>query len=243
MPDFEIFEVGGCVRDEILGLPIKDVDYTVVGPKSFEEFEAKLESMGFKIFVRTPEHFTIRAHFPKGWEFAGRDVSRLTGDFVLARKEGAYSDGRRPDKVEVGTLYDDLARRDFTVNAIAKNEFGEYIDPFDGVTDLTGWKMLRAVGSAEDRIREDALRALRALRFSLTKGFNIDTDIHDVLDSTWLPELVEVISFERRMDELDKMLKFDTIATLSILETLPEELKAAILTGYRLTPTSKKAKR
>lgn len=239
MTDIELYEVGGCVRDDLLGIPTKDVDYTVVGPQSFEEFRAALENFGFTIFVESPEHFTVRAHFPHGWKFAERDCSHLTADFVLARKEGAYSDGRRPDEVEVGSLYDDLARRDFTVNAMARDEWGEIIDLFGGMNDLR-WKRLTCVGSAEERFTEDALRALRAIRFSITKGFTVDDDIIAALDSAWLPPLVERVAAERRREELERCFKFDTLATLASLASLSGKLHSAIFSGgIRLAATMK----
>lgn len=238
MSEFILFEVGGCVRDELMGLSSKDIDYTVVGPESFNEMVETLRRMGFVIFKEDAPHFTARAHFPRDWEFAGRNVGDMTADFVLARNESGYSDGRHPDKVEVGTLYDDLARRDFTVNAIAKDEFGILIDPFGGQADLKARRLV-AVGGAERSFSDDALRALRALRFTLTKGLAPDADILDALDSTWLPDKVRAISFERRMEELDKMFKFDTLTTLTIIETLTRPLRAAMFDGFHLTTTNK----
>ena len=191
----KIFMVGGCVRDEILGRHSKDIDFSVVvEPKDqhpgdpdfsfaphdpFEVMKRKLEFAGFKIFTENKEHLVIRAHVPKneGWVFADLPAN-TTADFVLARKEGTYSDGRRPDAVEPGTLHDDLARRDFTMNAIAKDEFGNFHDPFNGRADIAA-HMIRAVGSPEDRFSEDALRILRAFRFSATLGFWIEKNTFD----------------------------------------------------------------
>lgn len=239
MTDIELYEVGGCVRDDLLGIPTKDVDYTVVGPSTFEEFRDALERFDFTIFVESAEHFTVRAHFPHGWDFAGRDCSKLTADFVLARKEGAYSDGRRPDEVEVGTLYDDLARRDFTVNAMAKDETGHIIDLFGGMEDLKH-KRLTCVGSTQERFTEDALRALRAIRFAVTKAFSLDGDIIDALHSDWLPPLVEKVSAERRREELERSFQCDTLRTLECLEGLPWPMKYAIFSGgLRLAATMK----
>lgn len=238
----ELYEVGGCVRDGLLGIESKDIDFTVVAP-SYNAMKYFLIDTGFTIFLESPEYFTIRARFPGlvvddciPVRFAGmRNLP--TADFVLARKEGEYTDGRRPDVVEVGTLYDDLSRRDFTVNAIARDKDGNYIDPFGGRLDLER-RLLRAVGNAEDRIREDALRALRAIRFGITKGFYLDGDISEVLHSTWLPELIESVSVERRREELDKCFKADTMATLDILQSLPRALTRAIFSGgLRLKPT------
>ncbi len=101
----KIYLVGGSIRDQLLGLKSKDLDYAVEAG-SYEEMRDYIKENG-KIFLETPEYLTIRAHLKNG----------EPADFVLCRKDGEYSDGRRPDKVTPGTLYDDLARRDFTVNA------------------------------------------------------------------------------------------------------------------------------
>src|SRR6478735_1674813 len=158
----KFYQVGGCVRDSLLGVESKDIDFSVEAPSYEAMREAVIERCGGNpesIKVDKPEFATIRAIDPK-----------LGGvDFVLCRKDGAYSDGRRPDSVEMGTLLDDLARRDFTVNAIARADDGSLIDPFNGQADLK-LRLLRCVGGV-DRLREDSLRMLRAFRFAITKGF------------------------------------------------------------------------
>lgn len=239
-----LYEVGGCVRDELLGLKTKDIDFTAVVSGTlidpFHYLRSFLVSSGFEIFVETPQYLTIRARFPKNyWLASGTPVKGLTADFVLARKDGEYTDGRRPDEVQAGTLLDDLKRRDFTVNAMAKDETGQIIDPFDGQADLKAG-ILRCVGSAEDRLREDALRALRALRFAVTKGFVLDPELWIAMRSEWLPELVAKVSAERREIELSKAFKHDTMETLFCLGQLPHDLKAAIFSGnLRLDATLK----
>lgn len=244
----KMFEVGGCVRDEILGVHSKDIDFSVVLEKSdfpgpgtviympdaFTQMEAILTRMGFKIFLSTPEHLTVRAQFPKDSE-----RSRLTADFVLARKEGTYSDGRRPDSVQVGTLEDDLARRDFTMNAIAKDSEGNLIDPFGGVQDIND-RVIRAVGSAFERLSEDALRAVRALRFSVTKGFRIDHEVAFAMESAAVLESIEnKISDERIKDELSKMFRFDTVASLLAMQRFPALTRAVFAGSVSLDSTMK----
>lgn len=233
----KMYEVGGCVRDEILGVKSKDIDYSVVltndeqdiiferGQEPFEFMANSLVDMGFKIFLETPEHLTVRAQFPKGSKNVG-----LTADFVLARKEGTYTDGRRPDSVEPGSLMDDLARRDFTMNAIAKDTDGSYIDPFNGVQDIEDG-LIRAVGDPMDRLREDALRAMRAIRFAVTKGFEIENSLDSAIYSTEVADLIEnKISDERISDELSKMFRFDTRRSIEILNMYPD-LSDAIFAG------------
>lgn len=255
----EMFEVGGCVRDEILGIKSKDIDFTVVLDPSeivprraksgklidqtpFEIMDAELQRRGFQIFLRTPEFLTIRARFPRpGGNLAliKNEWAGMTADFVLARKETTYSDGRRPDAVEPGTLLDDLSRRDFTMNAIAKDAQGNLIDPFNGRADIDA-KIIRAVGNARDRIiGEDALRGLRAIRFSITKGFTIDLETFDVLDSAEFREALRSVSVERQREELDKMFKANTTRTMHALLVLGLVDTLFDNTGLRLMPTMK----
>lgn len=226
----KLYMVGGAVRDELLGVKSKDIDFAVEA-QSFDAMRHSLLEDGFEIFLETPEHFTIRARGPRsGFSFAGRELGGQTFDFVLCRREGAYSDGRHPDEVSVGTLADDLRRRDFTINAMAINSSGQLIDLFAGQSDLhAGW--LRCVGSAEERLREDALRAIRALRFSITKDMSLDSELVRALDSTWLPPLMKSVSTERKREELLKCFRFNTDKTLDTLFTLSLDLRDAILSG------------
>lgn len=231
----QMFEVGGCIRDALLGVPSKDIDFTVVldterfypdglnyrGNTPFEVMTLNLRRMGFKIFLETPEYLTVRAQFPTSLdgelEFFGADMARLTADFVLARKESTYTDGRRPDVVKVGTLEDDLARRDFTMNAIARDADGNLTDPHNGVQDIER-KIIRAVGDPFERLTEDALRAVRALRFAVTKGFDIEFHLDRVLRTREIAELIETkISDERIQIELSKMFRYDSFASVDIL--------------------------
>lgn len=231
-----MWEVGGCVRDSLLGVESKDIDFAVEAP-SFDAMREFLVEESFEIFLETPEYFTIRARFPREHDSHGHK----SADFVLCRKDGEYVDGRRPDSVSHGTLHDDLRRRDFTVNAIAKSLSGELIDPFGGQVDLKKG-LLRCVGSAKERFTEDALRALRAIRFSITKGFKMDDDIRHALHSDWLPPLVAKVSTERRKDELHKCFFHDVDKTLIKVVALPDEMREAIFTGgLWLRPTMEKS--
>lgn len=244
----EMFEIGGCVRDELLGVKSKDIDFSVVlsdedvalsavGP--FETMVARLMQMGFKIFLETPEHFTVRAQFPKGSMVWGSAVKTLTADFVLARKEGTYSDGRRPDSVEIGTLEDDIRRRDFTMNALAKASNGTIIDMVGGVQDIND-RVIRAVGNPLDRLNEDALRAVRALRFSVTKGFRIDKELEYAMQVVSVLDAIEhKISDERISDELSKMFRFDTVESLVAMNRYPALTRAMFSGRVSLDSTMK----
>jgi tRNA nucleotidyltransferase (CCA-adding enzyme) len=241
MTDVALFAVGGSVRDELLGLPTKDYDFTAV-VSDVDTVEAAwcalnfyLDDHGFEVFLSTPKFFTLRARFPVGHEYAG-----MTADFVLARTEGPYSDGRHPDWVAPGTLLDDLARRDFTVNAIARDLKGNIIDPFDGQRDLQEG-LLRAVGDVETRFSEDALRALRAVRFSVTKGLTLHGAVEAALASEWLPGLLRKVSVERRRAELLTALRHDALATMDLLYSLPPSFREAVFSdGLWLKPTLEK---
>lgn len=228
----EFFQIGGSVRDEILGVRSKDIDFTCVAD-SYEEMRDAVLASGMKIVVETPEFFTIRA-------VAKKPFMGFTGglDFVWSREEGPYSDGRRPDWVEPGTLFQDQARRDFTINSIAKAADGSFVDPFDGQTDIQKG-IIRAVGDAEDRIREDALRGLRALRFSITKGFEIDRDIERCMQRGWFIEALESVSKERQREEMEKMFAHDTAASMRLLMRFGSVMATVFSDGLRLSATMK----
>jgi len=214
---YKLYEVGGKIRDEALGLTSKDVDYSVVFSdykhqpieEVFDIFVSNIKSKGFEVFVETPECFTVRAMFPKDHQYSG------VADFVLARKELYYPDrGRKPISV-LGTLHDDLERRDFTVNAMAKGEDGVIIDPFDGHDDLA-LGILRTPKDAILSFNNDPLRILRAMRFAITKNFNFSDDINHAI-SMFDSSKMEVVSEERIREELHKMFKHDTLATLAYI--------------------------
>jgi tRNA nucleotidyltransferase (CCA-adding enzyme) len=237
----EMFAVGGWVRDRIMGVESNDMDFTVVGG-SFDDMRAHLLQEGFQIFLESPEYLTIRARFSNSSEWLQHvpGLKLPTADFVLARQEGAYSDGRRPDLVRPGTLLDDLKRRDFTVNAIAMNVDGFYIDPFHGQRDIEH-NLLTCVGHVDDRFTEDSLRALRAIRFHLTRGFSLGVTIREALQSDWVPPLLESVSVERKREEMLKCFKHDTLATMEFLSTkTSREFRAAVFgDGLWLQPSLK----
>lgn len=239
---FDFAEVGGAVRDSMLGLDSKDVDFVAVPTVQFdtadEAFSAlvnHLKETGFKVFLETPQFFTVRAQVPDGHSLKLRTN---VADFVLARRDGPSSDGRRPDFVLPGTLFDDLQRRDFTVNAMAILN-GELVDPFDGKDDLNS-NLLRFVGNPTDRIAEDGLRVMRALRFHVTKGFDVDADSWDAINSDFAAEMLSRVSVERVRDELDRMFAANTVQTMETLSDLRRSLKRAIFRdNLTLMPTLK----
>jgi tRNA nucleotidyltransferase/poly(A) polymerase len=232
----KVYEVGGCVRDALLGLPCNDVDFVGVAP-SFNHLRHYVEHvLGLEVIEGTvkPEYATFKARVPKGHKLRERCTS---ADFVLARVDGPSSDGRRPDYVEPGTLEDDLKRRDFTVNAMARDlETGELVDLYEGQQDLKN-KVLRFVGDPKTRIQEDGLRVLRALRFSVTKGFSLVETMS--LDSDYALEALRSVSRERMREELEKMFKHDTLFSLTLLQAFPRLLPVLFKDGLRLSATMK----
>ena len=247
MDDFKFYEVGGCVRDEILGLKSKDIDYVAVPSDGllkdvtsahdmFDILESYLKEEGFELFLVTPDCFTIRAKFPKGHKYQG------VADFVMARKEVGYVPDTRQPIIVPGTLYDDLERRDFTLNALAKDENGEIIDYFEGMWALEN-KILLTPLDSKITMMDDPLRLLRAFRFSITKGFTISPRIWETCLMVGIVEkLDKVVSQERIRDEVFKMMKHDTLKTLELFERIrivnPDILKIMFGKGIWLKPTN-----
>jgi tRNA nucleotidyltransferase/poly(A) polymerase len=218
---FTFYEVGGKVRDEILGLESKDVDYVAVpnevllgqyteAPQMFKVLSDYLISERFEIFLETANCYTIRAKFPSGHKYKG------VADFVMARKEIGYVEGTRTPIIVPGTLYDDLERRDFTLNAMAKDADGKIIDYFNSMEDLKrGY--LRTPLPTTTTFNDDPLRILRAIRFCITKGFWIGPSMDGIIQDYDYETRMCVVSDERIREELYKCFKFDTIKTLRTL--------------------------
>lgn len=231
------YEVGGCVRDDLLGIPSKDIDF-VCEAQSFAEMESHLISSGFKIYLRSPEFTTLRCGIPESNPLR---LKCKSADFVLARRDGPTLDGRRPQFVEPGTLADDLARRDFTINALARCvETQSLIDYNNGLEDLKT-KTLRFVGDPIKRITEDGLRVLRGFRFSITKNLTIEAETNKALRSDIAADMLSCVSIERIREEVEKMFLFNTRASISLLNELPEKtLDAIFRENLRLVPTLRK---
>ena len=221
---FKFYEVGGKIRDEILGLQSKDVDYVAVPSESLLEkyksahemfvvLETFLLNEKFEIFLSTPDCFTIRAKFPKDHKYQG------VADFVMARKEIGYVEGTRTPIVIPGTLKDDLERRDFTVNAMAKGDDGKIIDLFDGMNDLKRMVLITPL-PPEQTFNDDPLRVLRAVRFAITKGFSLKF-LDYYINNYDYENKMGVVSSERIREELFKCFKHDTMGALDMLNDYP----------------------
>ena len=242
----QIYKVGGCVRDKLLGVDSKDIDFTFVlddlnmsVDDGFVKMYKWLSDEGFQIFLSTPEMFTIRAKFPLNHIYTG-----LVADFVMARKEIGYTEGTRRPVLELGTLEDDLIRRDFTLNAMAEDIDGNIIDLFDGQWALEN-RLLITPRDARITMLDDPLRLLRAMRFSVTKGFTISPRVWETcLMVSVVDKLEQVVSGERIREEVFKMFKHDTIKTLDLIGEIncinPRIVEIMFGKGMWLKPTFEK---
>ena len=188
---FKAYLVGGAVRDMIMKVPAHDWD---VATNATPQDVIKL----FKFVVPTGiEHGTVTVHY-KGNEI----------EVTTFRTETGYSDGRHPDSVNyAATIEEDLARRDFTMNAIAASlEDGIIVDPYGGQDDIKK-KLIRTVGVAHERFMEDGLRPVRALRFAAKLGFSIENNTYSEIFKKDIQEKVTSISIERFRDEFEKIMK------------------------------------
>ena len=195
---FEAYIVGGCVRDSLLGRSPKDWDVTTSA---------------------RPED--VKALFPHTFDTGikhGTITVRLGGEsyeVTTYRVDGYYSDHRRPDQVAFSSnLKEDLLRRDFTINAMAFHPESGLVDMYQGLQDLEQG-VVRCVGNAADRIQEDALRMLRAVRFSAQLGFSIDPVTYRAIGI--LKGLIQYVSWERIRDEMTKILISDHPEAIRLL--------------------------
>lgn len=208
---FEAHVVGGSVRDLLLGLIPKDWDVaTNAAPDEVQKifpdsvYENEFGTVGVKI---------RNANLENGEEEAGDQKVVEVIEVTTYRIESKYSDKRHPDEIKFAkTLKEDLSRRDFTINALAmklKNDECEVVDFFDGQVDLRK-KIIRAVGDANERFNEDALRMMRAIRFSVTFDFAIEEKTFLAIGKN--AENLKFISPERIRDEFSKIILSSTPA-------------------------------
>ena len=186
---YAAYAVGGCVRDSLLGRTAHDWDLcTSALPQQV------MELFGAEQCIPTGlQHGTVTI------KYGGRLYETTT-----FRTEGSYTDGRHPDEVQfVPDVREDLARRDFTINAMAYNEAEGLVDPFGGQKDLQNG-LLRAVGEPQQRFTEDALRILRLYRFAARFGFALDAATARA--ARQLAPHLDCISAERIQEELAKLL-------------------------------------
>jgi len=214
---YESYIVGGSVRDfKIGGYEPKDYDITTNAlPEEIINIFNKTIPTGIK-------HGTVTVM-----------INGTGYEVTTYRIDGEYLDNRKPESVTfVSNLKEDLARRDFTINALAFNEMDGLIDYFGGIEDLNN-KIIRAVGEPNKRFQEDALRMLRAIRFAASLGFDIESKTLEAIKLNYA--LITHVSNERIRDELCKMLvsnnttkSFKLLEETKLLEVILPELQLAV---------------
>lgn len=188
---FDAYLVGGCVRDTILGRTPKDWDVTTNANPT-------------EIQVIFPDSFYDNAFGTVGVKNETEDETLKVVQITPYRTEGKYSDKRHPDEVVFSkNIEDDLKRRDFTINALAYRPKTGLLDLYKGEEDMKK-KMIRTVGDPDERFGEDALRMLRAIRFSCELGFTVSQETHESIAKN--KDLLRHISKERIRDEFTKIL-------------------------------------
>lgn len=205
-----IFEVGGSLRNELLGRPAKDRDFAVLAP-DYQTMQQYLLDNRCTFYQERPQYVSIRARHP--------DLGAV--DFTLARRESFYTDARHPDSVTPAhTIEEDLARRDFRMNAMAR-EVGstKLIDPFDGQADIQT-RIIRCVGETLDRFREDRLRVFRALRFACQLDFALSGSVEKGI-WYWVAEDFQPVTAEMIQIELCKAFAADSFRACCLLHQFP----------------------
>jgi tRNA nucleotidyltransferase (CCA-adding enzyme) len=206
---YAAYVVGGCVRDTLMGQEPHDWDIaTAATPEQVKQVFADA-----RILETGLQHGTLTLLLPG-----------CCAEVTTFRADGTYLDGRRPQSVcYLTSIEQDLARRDFTMNALAYSENSGFVDPFGGRSDIAA-KLVRSVGNPDERLHEDALRIMRALRFSSTLGFRIDEELSTSLHIN--AGLLARIAPERLCDELLKLLAGSHV--LAVLLAYPDVLAVPI---------------
>lgn len=213
---FDAYIVGGCVRDSLLGRTPKDWDICT----SAKPYEIIQCFQNRRIIETGLKHGTVAVVI---------DDNQF--EVTTFRVDGKYSDNRHPDSVQyVSSLETDLARRDFTINAMAYNDDAGLIDPFGGASDIKK-QTISCVRNPDDRFREDALRIMRALRFASVYGFSIDEDTARSIHQN--RSLLHNIAAERITEELSKLIcgegVLNVLLTFSdVMATIIPELEPCI---------------
>lgn len=205
---YQLYIVGGAVRDLILEREVHDWDFTT-------------DATPVEILKVIPEGYYNNKFGTVGLS-SGLGVLEIT----TMRKEGEYEDFRHPEKLEwTKNIEEDLGRRDFTINSLALDSKGVIIDPFNGQNDLKA-KLIKAVGDPTQRFQEDALRLIRAIRIATELGFDIEKDTYQAIKDN--APLIKNIAYERIRDELFKLIISDN-AYQGILKTRDTGLLKIIL--------------
>ncbi len=188
---YRAYAVGGCVRDKVLKRRGGDIDITTSAKP--DEMERLLEANGIRYIETGLKHGTITAL-----------INKVPYEITTFRSDGEYLDNRHPEQVEfVSDIRLDLARRDFTMNALAYNDDEGFIDAYGGLADIQKG-IIRAVGDPDRRFQEDGLRIMRALRFASVLGFTIEENTKRAIFEN--KELLKNIAAERLYTEFVKLL-------------------------------------
>lgn len=213
---FETFLVGGCVRDHLMGREQKDYDITT---EATPEQVIKVFD-NYKVIETGIKHGTVTVI-----------IDSLPLEITTYRQDGDYTDNRRPESVSfTKKMEEDVKRRDFTINSVCYNPKAGFVDLFGGIEDIKN-KVIRAVGDSEQRFSEDALRILRAIRFSAQFGFEIEENTQEAIFKT--KSLLEKISAQRIAKELNMTLAGENMQTVFLKYyeifgiVIPEILPAA----------------
>lgn len=210
---YQAYTVGGFVRDVIIGRGFGDVD--IASSATPCELKKILDANGIRYIETGLQHGTISAI-----------IDHEPYEITTFRTEGDYLDNRHPSEVSfVRDIIVDLARRDFTINAIAYNDKDGFVDPFGGIDDINA-KIIRCVGNPDERFNEDGLRIMRAIRFASVLGFDVDNVTKDAIFRN--KHLLSNIAKERIYTELIKLLLGDNVESVLfeyrevIAEIIPE---------------------
>lgn len=214
---FEAWIVGGSVRDALMGLPCSDIDIASSAP--WTEIARIFTQQGQRVYETGVQHGTLTIAFE----------DRLY-EITTFRSEGPYIDNRHPSSVSfVSSIQEDLARRDFTMNALAFHPERGLLDPYDGARDIEN-RTIVAVGNPKERFEEDALRIVRACRFASQLGFAIECRTFEAMKAS--KALLSRISAERIARELDRFVIGASagralIDTIDVLDAVLPELGEA----------------
>lgn len=210
----QAYFVGGCIRDSLLHRPVKDIDIaTSATPEEMKVVFPHIIPVGM-------EHGTVIVRY-----------KHKSYEVTTFRLETVYTDHRRPDEVIfINDINKDLARRDFTINAMAMDVDNHLIDPFGGRKDLEA-NIIRTVGNAKARFQEDALRMIRALRFASQLGFQIEAETLKQMEA--LRHLIQKVSVERITMECTKLFQGKDIAlALKYLRNTGMHRELPVWKGY-----------
>ena len=227
---YEAYPVGGCVRDLLLARQSSSDGGRGVTP---QDWDVTTSAKPEEILALFPESFYENAFLTVTVKTESEDETLKEIEVTTYRSEGKYTDKRHPDEVRYAkTLEEDLSRRDFTINAMALTLTGDVIDPFNGQDDLKK-KIIRSVGDSLKRFDEDALRMMRAVRFTAQLGFEIEEKTKEAIVK--LSHTIVLIAHERIRDEFIKIVKsnagravIDLMHEVGLLKHIIPELEEGI---------------